>query len=197
MTEGPNFKVIPMRIDGGEGDDRSLAGGSGNDAIIGGGGDDTMYGLSGSDMLIGGLGHNGYSGGAGADGILCWGGTDDVTEDIAYLADEDAVVTLVNPWSASEISAVADALIFLHDLTGNVRLLEAADGGRVWLERVETAVSNGKEYGGLNWHGGKIQIADELFNSPGDEVQGIVHEMMHNWHPGGTDDNPFWNDWLA
>jgi Ca2+-binding RTX toxin-like protein len=65
-TARPN---IPMRIDGGDGNDR-LYGGLANDVIFGGAGNDTIYTFDGDDILLAGGGNDTIDGGSGND-FLC------------------------------------------------------------------------------------------------------------------------------
>lgn len=62
---------LPLRREGGAGDD-SLRGGGGGDTLIGGAGRDTLDGLGGADSLVGDDGFDLLLGGAGDDSL--WGG---------------------------------------------------------------------------------------------------------------------------
>jgi len=57
---------IASEIDGGDGDDRIVAG-NGNDLISGGAGDDKIFGGRGDDTLLGGDGNDKLRGGGGSD----------------------------------------------------------------------------------------------------------------------------------
>ncbi|HEX7944380.1 MAG TPA: hypothetical protein VF495_06920 [Phenylobacterium sp.] len=54
-------------LDGGDGDDRLMASGSGGNVLLGGGGDDTIEGGAGADTLDAGAGADTLQGGMGAD----------------------------------------------------------------------------------------------------------------------------------
>jgi Ca2+-binding RTX toxin-like protein len=76
--------VLPVRIDGGAGDDylqagggpATLIGGDGNDKLIGGRGNDILIGGLGNDILLGGSGDDILDGGDGNDLLLGGRGSD-------------------------------------------------------------------------------------------------------------------------
>ncbi|MEJ2392691.1 MAG: LamG domain-containing protein [Gammaproteobacteria bacterium] len=80
---------LPVRIDGGSGDDylkagrgpSVLLGGEGDDKLIGGGGDDVLEGGSGNDLLIGNCGNDLLSGGDGDDKLIGGRGNDELSGD--------------------------------------------------------------------------------------------------------------------
>jgi Ca2+-binding RTX toxin-like protein len=67
--------VIPVTLNGGNGDD-TLIGGSGADLLSGGAGNDNMEGNAGNDTLRGGIGNDVLTGGAGLDSLLGEDGND-------------------------------------------------------------------------------------------------------------------------
>lgn len=75
-----NDTDVPLRADGGAGNDQ-LVGGPGADILIGGPGDDVLPGLEGDDLIEGGDGHDELTGGPGADVLDAGAGDDAVTGD--------------------------------------------------------------------------------------------------------------------
>ena len=71
--------LIPVHIDGMEGND-ILSGGSSADVIVGGIGDDRIDGGNDSDQIDGGTGHDRITGGLGSDVILGGAGNDTIDE---------------------------------------------------------------------------------------------------------------------
>jgi Ca2+-binding RTX toxin-like protein len=61
--------AVPLRVDGGAGNDR-LSGAGSNDAISGDAGKDTIKGVAGKDKLNGGTGNDKLNGGDGADKLI-------------------------------------------------------------------------------------------------------------------------------
>jgi Ca2+-binding RTX toxin-like protein len=66
-------------VAGTNGDDPSLRGTSGTDAISGRGGDDQLFGLAGNDLLDGGAGNDVLDGGPGSDLLFGGPGNDTLT----------------------------------------------------------------------------------------------------------------------
>lgn len=69
--------VVPVRIDGGEGDD-DLRGGAGDDHLVGGPGRDQLRGDEGDDVLVGGEDRDKLDGGDGQNLVIGGSGSDDV-----------------------------------------------------------------------------------------------------------------------
>jgi Ca2+-binding RTX toxin-like protein len=67
--------VVPITLNGGNGDD-TLIGGSGTDVLSGGSGNDNLEGGAGNDTLHGGIGNDVLTGGAGLDSLLGEDGND-------------------------------------------------------------------------------------------------------------------------
>jgi len=68
-------EVRPMRVDGGDGNDK-IVGGGGNDYLVGGAGKDILDGGSGNDRLNGNGGNDKLLGNAGADRLYGYAGDD-------------------------------------------------------------------------------------------------------------------------
>ncbi|WP_433720941.1 calcium-binding protein [Actinoplanes sp. CA-051413] len=70
-----NNAGLPMKAEGGSGNDR-LVGGSRNDTLFGMSGADKLYGLAGNDKLDADTGNDMLSGGDGNDSLAGWAGRD-------------------------------------------------------------------------------------------------------------------------
>jgi 3-phytase len=88
VKKGPLSMRIPVRFDGGRGDD-TLAGGNGADRLLGGGGHDKLYGRAGDDSLAGGSGNDRLAGEQGADTLIGGAGIDRFILDDEDDRDED------------------------------------------------------------------------------------------------------------
>ena len=79
-----NLTALPVRADGGSGDDvlrggsasDKLIGGAGNDQLFGEGGNDTLNGSAGNDMIDAGVGDDSVRGGRGDDRLMGRSGSD-------------------------------------------------------------------------------------------------------------------------
>jgi len=69
--------TVPVRINGGKGDD-TIKGGAGGDTLIGGSGNDTIHGSGGADSISGGKGDDLIYGDAGDDAIYGDAGNDHI-----------------------------------------------------------------------------------------------------------------------
>jgi Ca2+-binding RTX toxin-like protein len=72
--------LVPVTIDGGDGND-FLVGGDGRSLLIGGNGNDILWGAAGDDVLLGGTGDDDLFGGGGNDALVGGAGNDIVTGD--------------------------------------------------------------------------------------------------------------------
>ena len=78
---------VPVRLDGGNGNDE-LHGGEGNDTLIGGGNNDQLFGGGGDDIIDGGYGTDLIDGGLGADTVDYSARGSAVFVDLAGTADD-------------------------------------------------------------------------------------------------------------
>jgi len=92
MTVNGNVGVQAI-LQGGDGDDRLIAGG-GPTVLLGGGGNDELLGGGANDILIGGLGRDRLSGGRGDDALL--GGSASNEDDV------DALLAALAVWASSD-----------------------------------------------------------------------------------------------
>lgn len=96
--------AIPALIDGGKGNDRLNAGGTGG-VVTGGPGDDMLIGSNGRDILIGGDGADRLVGNGGEDILI--GGLTAFTDgpDDAILANQISLLKILDEWNSSRSAA--------------------------------------------------------------------------------------------
>jgi Ca2+-binding RTX toxin-like protein len=92
--------TVPAVLDGGAGNDL-LNGGGGGNVLIGGPGNDSLIGGSGRDMLIGGLGADQLVGNGGDDVLIGGYTAYDSGADDAKLANDLALLKLLDEWNSS------------------------------------------------------------------------------------------------
>lgn len=103
--------ILPLLIEGGEGDD-SIVGGTGADFLSGGRGNDTLLGLAGIDSLQGGEGNDSLIGGTGNDQVFGGDGSDAIVWNNGDGSDlieggEGADIAVVNGAAAGDAFTVA------------------------------------------------------------------------------------------
>lgn len=200
-----------------KGGNDTLRGGDGNDYLWGEGGNDTLYGQGGNDRLYGGWGNDGLFGGShydvlegegGADRLLVW---EPVLSDLAYttlngVQTEDAVVRFrdgkagtykntvhtAGSWNPADIETMDGALRWLHERTGNTKLLERATGSDLVFVRL-----GGRNGQATAWNAGGAELIycpDNMLSLTPARVQAVtVHEIGHNWDT----ENPKWTQFMA
>lgn len=202
---------------GGFGDDQ-LHGGQGNDLLRGGAGKDLLYGDTGNDSLLGGPDVDKIYGGAGFDRFLQqqhFKNKDLFNEDllldlvpaddsISFFADTKSSEAWgwnwgAGQWTEAEIVKSDVALGQMHARTGNVKLLERADGSYLTYYRWGALLDKAQpdaDPAPLAWNGGgNLHFPDMAVNSDLDwYTQVIQHETGHNW---GNSSLANWTDFLA
>lgn len=220
----------------------TLNGGAGEDRLFGGRDVDTLNGDGNDDMLFGGI-LDYYGVGNSAD-ILTGGSGDDrfLTDNVDQVTDnysnnavirfdhsisEQSITTTGVPkamryarasWSDAEVEMADGGLGFLHDLTGNTRLLKEPDGDRLTFLRVgrylpysttdgvddanDLATNNfGFSVGGWNSPGGPIAFTAAGISWGAQSIrETTIHEIAHNWDSQAETSaevgSGFWQRWL-
>lgn len=189
-----NKTSIPSTMYG-NGLDDLLSGGHGNDNLYGGHGTDKLFGNAGNDGLFGGVGSSdALFGGSGADRFLDFENEeiiyDLVFNDDARIVFEDGARTWeylfgewqqydAGAWTDGEIIQADAGLKYLHERTGNNRLLESADSDELTYVRQGRRLSEAQHVaGGWNEGAGRQAITDHGIDDV-DVV--VVHEIAHNW----------------
>jgi Ca2+-binding RTX toxin-like protein len=205
-----------------------LSGGLGGDDLYGGAGNDDVEGGSGNDGLFGGAGKDTLAGGTGIDRFLKWVASGNATtladaqsnESVTTFKDTTTVVTdpvgdltlRYQPasWAEAEIEQVDAGLGFMHDQTGNARLLKRSNGGNMTFLRYGAYIpydatdgqndatdmranAAGPSYVGFNTGDGRVYMNDGTFTSDLAVARTTVHELAHNWQTA----NGKFGEWKA
>jgi len=202
----------------GDGGNDIMSGGSENDLMYGDAGNDQLEGNGGNDGLFGGAGKEHLFGGSGIDSFLKWEGAGNTTtvhdrksnESLTVFKNTTSVQTFnhqgvtlrYNPavWGEDEIEQVDVGMDFLHQETGNTRLLRRSNGTNQAMLRfgdyipyndtdgkndVKDAFANqeGPRFAGFNKGDGRIYLNHLTFDdAPVSVIASIVvHEFAHNW----------------
>ena len=193
-------------------DDDTLYGGDGDDNLYGGSGDDSLYGQGDNDGLFGGYGTDYLSGSQGADRyLMVMNSFGETSDTIAYVSSIDARIDFLQgdsttanlgsnvgqvsvssgTWSEAEVEIIDQAFTAMVQLTGNTRLLEKSNGGRVTFTRNGDLTSpdpadSTKVVENLNvlgWNGsGSIVLVNNAFEGSVNLLFATaIHELGHNW----------------